>query len=150
MHRKKLVNRAWARAAHVFLRVSLPAVGVRPTILVVDDEPSVLLTYSAILRQNGYNVTSVATACQARETLEEHRFDLLICDLALEGSRSGFEVLDFARARYSGIPAILLTGYATKELADEADRKRIILLFKPIEVADLLETIARLARKQSA
>ncbi len=123
---------------------------MRPTILVVDDEPSVLLTYSAILRQNGYDVTGVATAREATDALEQHRFDLLICDLALEGSRSGFDVLDFARARHVGVPAILLTGYATKELADEAERKRIILLFKPIEVSYLLDTIAQLARKQTA
>ncbi len=124
--------------------------GVRPTILVVDDEPSVLLTYTAILRQNGYEATGVATAREARAALEKQRFDLLICDLALEGSRSGFEVLDFAQARHRGLPTVLLTGYATKELADEAERRHIILLFKPIEVSDLLDTIARLSRKQTA
>jgi DNA-binding NtrC family response regulator len=121
-----------------------------PTILVVDDEPSVLLTYSVILRQNGYDVTGVASAREAKLALEEQRFDVLVCDLALEASRSGLEVLEFARQRYAGIPAILLTGYATKDLADEAERKRVTLLFKPIEVKDMLETIGRLARKQIA
>ncbi|MGZ4812179.1 MAG: response regulator [Terriglobales bacterium] len=122
----------------------------RPSILVVDDEPSVLLTYSMILRQSGYDVTGVATAREAKVALAEQPFDVLICDLALEGSRSGIEVLEFARARHSKIPAILLTGYATRDLADEAERKRFTLLFKPIEVKDLLETIGALARKQSA
>ena len=82
--------------------------------------------------------------------LEEQRFDMLVCDLALEGSRSGLDVLDFARSRYPGIPVILLTGYATRELGEEAERKHITLLSKPIEVKDLLDTIGRLARKQSA
>jgi len=121
-----------------------------PTILVVDDEPSVLLTYSMILRQSGYDVTGVATAREAKLALEEQCFDLLVCDLALEGSRSGLDVLDFARARYCTLPAILLTGYATRELADEAEKKRITLLYKPIEVKDLLDTIARLARARTA
>jgi DNA-binding NtrC family response regulator len=124
--------------------------GVTPTILVVDDEPSVLLTYSMILRQNGYDVTGVSTAREAKAVLEERRFDLLVCDLALEASRSGLEVLDFARARYANLPAILLTGYATRDLAEEAERKRITLLFKPIEVKDLLDSIARLARARTA
>jgi DNA-binding NtrC family response regulator len=123
---------------------------MKPTILVVDDEPSVLLTYSMILRQNGYHVTGVATAREAKAVLEERCFDLLVCDLVLEGSRSGFEVLDFARARYSAVPAILLSGYATRDLADEADRKRITLLSKPIEVKDLLDSIAKLARARTA
>ena len=124
--------------------------GERLTILVVDDEPSVLLTYSMILRHSGYRVIGVATAREAKVVLEEQRFDMLVCDLALEGSRSGLDVLDFARARYPGIPAVLLTGYATRELGEETERKRITLLSKPIEVKDLLDTIGKLARKQSA
>jgi DNA-binding NtrC family response regulator len=124
--------------------------GERLTILVVDDEPSVLLTYSMILRHSGYRVIGVATAREAKVVLEEQRFDMLVCDLALEGSRSGLEVLEFARARYPGIPAVLLTGYATRELGEETERKRITLLSKPIEVKDLLDTIGKLVRKQSA
>ncbi|MBZ5509842.1 MAG: response regulator [Acidobacteriia bacterium] len=122
----------------------------RPAILVVDDEPSVLLTYSMILRHSGYRVIGVATAREAKVVLAEERFDMLVCDLALEGRRSGLEVLDFARARYPGIPAVLLTGYADRELGEETERKRITLLSKPIEVKDLLDTIGGLARKQSA
>jgi DNA-binding NtrC family response regulator len=122
----------------------------RPTILVVDDEPSVLLTYSMILRQSGYEVTGVATAREAKLVLDEQTFDMVVCDLALEGSRSGLDVVDYARARHSGVPVILLTGYATRELAEEADRNRITLLYKPIEVKDLLDNISRLSRKQSA
>lgn len=128
----------------------LLAMSERPAILVVDDEPSVLLTYSMILRHSGYRVIGVATAREAKVVLGEQRFDMLVCDLALEGSRSGLDVLDFARARYPGIPAILLTGYATRELGEETERKRITLLSKPIEVKDLLDTIGKLACKQSA
>jgi DNA-binding NtrC family response regulator len=128
----------------------LSPMGMTLAILVVDDEPSVLLTYSMILRQNGYDVTGVSTAREAKTVLEERSFDLLVCDLALEGSRSGLDVLDFARCRYSGVPAVLLTGHATRELAEEAERKRITLLYKPIEVTDLLDSIAKLARARTA
>ena len=124
--------------------------GERLTILVVDDEPSVLLTNSMILRHHGYEVIGVATAREAKVVLGEQRFDMVVCDLALEGSRSGLDVLDFARALYPGIPAILLTGYATRDLGEEVERKRITLLSKPIEVKDLMDTIGKLARKQSA
>lgn len=121
-----------------------------PTILIVDDEPSVLLTYATILRQSGYEVTGMATARDAKKVLAEHSFDVLVCDLALEASRSGLEVLEFARSRDARVPAILLTGYATRELGEEAERKHITLLVKPIEVKDLLDTLGRLVRKQSA
>jgi DNA-binding NtrC family response regulator len=124
--------------------------GERLAILVVDDDPTVLLTYSMILRHHGYEVIGVASAREAKVVLEEQRFDMLVCDLALEGSRSGLDVLDFARARYPGIPAVLLTGYANCELGEEAERKRITVLSKPIEVKGLMDTIGKLARKQSA
>jgi DNA-binding NtrC family response regulator len=124
--------------------------GDRLTILVVDDEPSVLLTNSMILRHHGYRVIGVATAREAKVVLEEERFDMLVCDLSLEGSRSGLDVLDFARSLYPGIPAVLLTGYADRELGEEAERRRVTLLSKPIEVKDLMDTIGKLARKQSA
>ena len=120
------------------------------SILVVDDEPAVLMTYSMILRHHGYKVIGVATARMAKVVLEEERFDMLVCDLALEGSHSGLEVLDYARTHCPGMPAVLLTGYADRELAEEAERKHITLLSKPIEVKDLLDTIAKLARKRSA
>ena len=124
--------------------------GERLTILVVDDDPSVLLTNSMILRHSGYEVIGAATAREAKVVLEEQRFDMLVCDLSLGGSRSGLEVVDFARARYPGVPALLLTGYAARDLGEEVERRRVTLLSKPIEVKDLLDTIARLVRKQSA
>ncbi|MGI9104469.1 MAG: response regulator [Terriglobales bacterium] len=112
------------------------------SILVVDDEPAVLLTYTMILRQHGYDVFGVATARQAKQVLQERGFDLLICDLALESSQSGFDVLRAARERYPSLPALLLTGYATSEIAEEAKRQHVSLLFKPIEVETLLRSIA--------
>ena len=121
----------------------------RPTILVVDDEPSVLLTYCMILRQNGYDVTGVSSSREARSVLDSSRFDLLVCDLGLDRGNGGFDVVAHARARHPAIPAVLLTGYATKEAADQAERQGIIMLFKPVEIKDLLSTISGLARKAS-
>ncbi len=114
----------------------------RPSILVVDDEPAVLMTYAMILRQNGYEVTDVATAQAAMENLSERQYDLLICDLALESSRGGIDVVDYARQLWPGMPAILLTGFATREVSDEAQKKHVAVLFKPIDVRDLLDAVA--------
>lgn len=150
MHRERTWNYSFQQQAWQIAGVCFRAMGARPSILVVDDEPSVLLTYSMILRQSGYEVTGVATAREAKLVLGEQRFDMVVCDLALEGSRSGLEVVDYVRTRHAGIAVILLTGYATRDLADEAERKHITLLYKPIEVKDLLDNISRLARKQSA
>ena len=110
-------------------------------ILVVDDEPSVLTTYRMILEQNGYDVVPAPSAQEARRVIEGERPDLLLCDLSLGENESGFEVIECARRRYPGLPSVLLTGYAGKDITDRAQRLGILVLFKPIEIQEFLGTI---------
>ena len=124
--------------------------GARPRILVVDDEPSVLITYSAILEQQGYAVTALKTAQEARAALDSGSYDLLLCDLSLERNQSGFDVIDHARRNDGTLRAILLTGYATQEISNQAASKGVEVLFKPVRVEELLATVARLVRDKKA
>jgi DNA-binding NtrC family response regulator len=110
-------------------------------ILVVDDKPSVLLTYRMILQQNGHNVVAVPTYRQALEQLDTGVFDLLLCDLGLDENHSGFEVIEYAREKLPGLRSVLLTGYATPEIADQAAEHGVVVLFKPVEVEELLRTV---------
>jgi len=110
-------------------------------VLVVDDEPSVLTTYRMILEQNGYDVVPAPSAQEARRVIEVERPDLLLCDLSLGENESGFEVIECARRRYPGLPSVLLTGYAGKDITDRAQRLGILVLFKPIEIQEFLGTI---------
>ena len=115
-----------------------------PHILVVDDEPSVLLTYQLILRQEGYRVTGAPTSGEALKVLQKDRVNLLLCDLSLEEERSGFEVIEAARERDPHLPTVILTGYATKEVTDRAERAKIGILFKPIDIEEFLRTIVEM------
>jgi len=110
-------------------------------ILVVDDEPSVLTTYRMILEQKGYEVVPAPSAQEARRALEGGRLDLLLCDLSLGEKESGFEVIECARRCHPGLPSLLLTGYASKEISDRAQRLGISVLFKPIEIQEFLGAI---------
>jgi len=119
-----------------------------PRILVVDDDPAVLLTYSMILQQHGYEVRGAPSVEVATQALAERRYDLLVCDLALEHSRGGLDVVAFARRLYPAIPAILLTGYASSEASEEAEKNGVIVLFKPLDVRELLAAVARLIGRE--
>lgn len=112
-------------------------------ILIVDDEPPVLLTYTLILQQHGYEVTAAASADEARTELSGDRFDIVICDLSIDGERGGFTLLDEARQRHPRTATFLLTGYASEEQSREAEENGITLLFKPIAVQDLLHALER-------
>jgi two-component system response regulator HydG len=118
-------------------------------VLVVDDESSVLTTYRLILEQQGYLVTACSTSRDAIAAIEKQDFDVVLCDYSLEEQHTGFEVISTARARVPNLPAALLTGYATKETADEAEKQNIGIMFKPIEIEEFLATTAQMLRKNN-
>lgn len=116
-------------------------------VLVVDDEAAVLLTYRLILERQGYEVVACGTSVQAIEAIGRQKFDVVLCDYSLEEQHTGFEVISAARQYDSGVPAALLTGYATKETADEAASRGISVMFKPIEIEEFLATTSNMLRK---
>jgi DNA-binding NtrC family response regulator len=116
-------------------------------ILVVDDEASVLFTYRVLLERHGYAATAAISSVQALAALENTSFDLLLCDLSLEEGHTGFEVLKQARKRDPLVPCVLLTGYASSEAAQTAEKMGTPVLYKPIEIEQFLDTIATVLRE---
>jgi DNA-binding NtrC family response regulator len=58
-------------------------------------------------------------------------------------------VISAARGFDPEVPAALLTGYATKETADEAASRGIGVMFKPIEIDEFLSTTANMVRRNN-
>ena len=111
------------------------------SVIVVDDEGSVLFTYKLLLEQQGYNVTAVPSSALAEGELKKNKFDLLLCDLSLEENHNGFEVIEFARKYSPDIACVLLTGYASVEAAQKAADMGVTVLYKPIDIQEFLTTI---------
>jgi DNA-binding NtrC family response regulator len=116
-------------------------------ILVVDDESSVLLTYRLILEHQGYEVVACGKSTEAIALLQNQRFDTVLCDYSLEEQHTGFEVIAAARRHDPAIPAALLTGYATKETADEAAAKNIAIMIKPTVTEEFLATTSKMLKR---
>src|SRR3954463_6751597 len=57
------------------------AAGMRPRILIVDDEPNARSALAELLRDEGYEVASVADGLSAKSRIAEFRPDVLITDL---------------------------------------------------------------------
>lgn len=117
--------------------------------LVVDDEAAVLLTYRLILERQGYEVVACGTSVLAIAAIEKQPFDVVLCDYSLEEQHTGFEVITAARNRDPRVPAALLTGYATKDTADEAEARGIGIMFKPIEIDEFLATTSNMVRRNN-
>jgi len=118
-------------------------------VLVVDDEAAVLLTYRLILEQQGYDVVACGTSVEAIAAIRKQPFDVVLCDYSLEEQHTGFEVISAARESDPEMPAALLTGYATKDTADEASSQGIGIMFKPIEIDEFLATTSNMLRRKN-
>lgn len=80
------------------------------SILVVDDEPQILVLLDRMLRAAGLEVTRALDPEQARASLDAARPDVLLADVRLADGASGLDVADAARARWPGLPVIFMTG----------------------------------------
>ena len=91
---------------------------MKPTILLVDDEPMNLETLEALLSDEGYELLRAEDGVAACRLAREHKPDLVLLDLMMPGM-DGFEVCRFIRADplLREIPIIIVTA-----LSDEASR----------------------------
>ncbi len=112
-------------------------------ILLVDDERSILMTLTAILQKNGFQVMSAASAQEAKEKLRGEKFDLVITDLKMETDGAGFDVVRTALEQPYKPATLLLTAYPVAQQEWSA-RGVDGLLEKPTEMSALLKTISYL------
>ncbi len=81
-------------------------------ILLVDDEPSIRLFYSAVLSDAGYDIIEAPSGPEALRLLDTESPDLVVLDIRLK-SESGLDVLQQIASHPSRIPVIILTAYAS-------------------------------------
>jgi CheY-like chemotaxis protein len=78
-------------------------------VFVVDDEPIILETMTAILQSQGFVVRTADNGFAALVTLRQTPPDVIISDLRMP-EMSGFELLSVVRRRFPHIPVIAISG----------------------------------------
>jgi two-component system response regulator AtoC len=117
-------------------------------ILLVDDESSMRLTLTMLLKQAKHTLAQAATGEAALEKIENHHFDLVLTDLHLD-EVSGLDVLRAAKKNNPETEVIVLTGYGSVESAVEAMKAGAIdYLTKPIDSEELLLAVERATERQ--
>jgi two-component system, NtrC family, response regulator PilR len=115
------------------------------SILIVDDEISVLQTLRMILEREGYRVTAVQSCAEALPRLKRGKFDAVITDLNMEADDIGFEVARAALKLKPRPAVIIYTGYGTPVNARTALELGVdYLAMKPLAVEDLISALNRL------
>ena len=61
-----------------------PSRGKQIRVLLAEDEPGILFTFSAILRQQHYHVDPARSYAEAREQMRTAKYDAVIADLNME------------------------------------------------------------------
>ena len=116
-------------------------------LMIVDDEPIVGKRLKAALEKHGYQVEIFETGQSAIQRLKEKDFDIVVSDVRMNDA-DGLEVLEAVQKSSSRIQTILITGYATVELAHEALAKGAYdFLAKPFQPKDLRVMIEKAARE---
>jgi len=112
-------------------------------LLVVDDEESIVLTISEVLRLEGHEVDVAMSGAEAVWKLRREEFDLILTDLHMEEG-DGLSVLQEARRRAPLTITIVLTGYANVETAISALRHGAYdYLLKPCNIDEMKLTVRR-------
>jgi two-component system phosphate regulon response regulator PhoB len=115
-------------------------------VLVVDDEPDVLLLCRLNLQQRGHELLEASNGTTALELARERHPEVIVLDLMLPGM-NGYEVLETLKQdeRTSDIPVLVLTAKSLR-----ADRERSHRLgaagfltkpFLPSELCDMVESL---------
>ena len=112
-------------------------------ILVVEDDENVRDVASHMLRAAGFDVI---TAHNGSSGLREYKtnpdIDLVFSDVIMPGGMTGVELAIKILEISPGLPILLATGYAEKELKDQiSDHKNVVLVAKPYDTNELPDLI---------
>ena len=120
-------------------------------ILIVDDEPSIIVPLQFLMQQNGYETTVAFSGEEAMETIVVKTPDLILLDIMLP-IIDGFEVCQRVREnpQWNKIRIILLTAMGgdanvAKGMALGADA----YITKPFSNAEVIEKVKELLKQQA-
>jgi CheY-like chemotaxis protein len=110
-------------------------------VLVVDDEPDMLVGVARILRRAHYECVTAASAEEAMTLFERRRPDLILTDLRMPGM-DGLALLRAVRNQLPPTPVVICTAYASEATAQEAlAAGASAFLPKPFTGAQLLDAV---------
>jgi two-component system nitrogen regulation response regulator GlnG len=114
-----------------------------PKLLVVDDEPAILLAFRRAFHPPEVDVLATGSPEEALALVEQDRPDVVVLDVQLPG-QTGLDLYRQIRRIDSRVPVVFITGNATTDTAIQAMQLGAYeYLVKPLELAPLRQLIAR-------
>ena len=116
------------------------------TVLVVEDEPTIRLLITDLLKDLGYRSIEVANGFAGLKVLEsETRVDLLVTDVGLPSGMDGLQLANAGRLARPELPVLFITGYAESAVFRNGQvEPGMAVLAKPFSVDALAERMREL------
>lgn len=89
---------------------------------------------------------AISTLEKRSKTKSENPYDLMICDIFLEGARTGIDLWKYCRSQYPTMKIVVISGMELDKLEGllESDEQAPIFLSKPFSVSDCSNLLERL------
>jgi two-component system response regulator FixJ len=115
----------------------------KPTVFIVDDDPSVRNSTKLMLKSVGFDVRTFASAQEFLDANLQEGLGCLILDVRMPGI-SGLELQEKLASLKPPLPIIFITGHGTVRMSVRAMKAGAVdFLQKPFEEQDLLDAINR-------
>jgi len=112
------------------------------TVLVVDDEESILFSIKGVLSDEGFEVICAKSGEDALNIIEESIPDVVLLDILMPDGIDGIETLVRIKKRYPLLPVIMMSGHGTIETAVKATKLGAYdFIEKPISLDKLILSI---------
>ena len=120
----------------------------KPTIFIVDDDPSVRESTELMLKSVGFNVKTFVSAQDFLKANLQEDLGCLILDVRMPGI-SGLDLQEKLVSAKTPLPVIFITGHGTVPMSVRAMKAGAVdFLQKPFEEQDLLDAINRAITQQ--
>ncbi|HVS21345.1 MAG TPA: response regulator, partial [Pyrinomonadaceae bacterium] len=143
------LDSARATAQRVTKEIETEAQPQTAHLLIVEDDADTLEILQATFEARGFRVTTCASAAEALELAPVNSIDLIVSDIGMP-EMDGFEMMKRMRrlASMNDVPAIALTGYASRKDAEMALGAGFNAhVSKPVDPAELTTLIDQLLAK---
>jgi len=112
-----------------------------PSVLIVDDEPSILQSLSGLLSDEGFDVATAANGYEALKIIDRESPDLVLLDIWMPGI-DGIETLQEIKRDNPYIQVIIITGHGTIETAVKATKLGAFdFIEKPLSIEKVIVAI---------
>ncbi len=112
-----------------------------PSILIVDDEPSIRDSLGGLLSDEGFEILTAANGYEALKVMDKDSPDLVLLDIWMPGM-DGIETLKEIKKSNPYIQVIIITGHGTVETAVRATKLGAFdLIQKPLSIDKVILSI---------